>query len=132
MPKPPVPGHDAADAGASAARSIQTAASPDPDIVLQAKVRVQRWQALRRRLPYITRRGSITRREAIALAQESERFFAGHDPADNASTRLPAIEQARMPVIWLAEVFTPITLPSLIPGLRDLASRQRGIGRGRR
>jgi hypothetical protein len=32
-----------------------------------------------------------------------------------------------MPVIWLAEVFTPTTLPSLIDGVRDLTSRQRGI-----
>lgn len=32
-----------------------------------------------------------------------------------------------MPVIWLAEVFTPTTVPSLIAGVRDLTSRQRGI-----
>jgi hypothetical protein len=162
MPKPPVPGHDAADGETSARRGIQPAASPDPDSALEeaevsrsagvpapdtahaqeppatetsadppaelGQADAQRWQALRRRLPHIIRRGGITRREATAWAQESERFFAGRDPADNASTRLPAGEQARIPVIWLAEVFTPITLPSLITGMSDLTSRQRGLG----
>jgi hypothetical protein len=67
------------------------------------------------------------RREAFADAQLSEQIFARDDPADNASTHLPAGEQARIPVIWLAELFTPTTLLSLIGGVRELTSRQTGL-----
>jgi hypothetical protein len=38
----------------------------------------------------------------------------------------PAGEQARIPVIWLAELFTPITIPGLLGGVRELTSKLRG------
>ena len=41
----------------------------------------------------------------------------------------PTGEQARIPVIWLAELFTPTTLPSLIGGVRELTSRQHEMRR---
>jgi len=50
-------------------------------------------------------------------------FFRSKDPADNAETRLPAQEQALVPVIWLAEVFTPTTIDKLIKGIRDLDAK---------
>jgi hypothetical protein len=57
------------------------------------------------------------------LAEEDVRYEARRDPATNAATRLPAGEQALMPVIWLAEVFTPTTIDNLAKGLRELAAK---------
>lgn len=62
-------------------------------------------------------------RQPSAVAQELQRRGAAEDPGDNADTRLPSDEQALIPVIWLAEVFTPTTLPSLLSGVRELTSR---------
>jgi len=107
---------------------LQTPPVPEVSPGLPAepsRAAAQRWQVLWRHLPYIELRDA--RRRALAYAKQSERFFARHDPADNASTRLPAGEQARMPVIWLAELFTPTTLPNLIDGVRELTSRQSGM-----
>jgi hypothetical protein len=52
-------------------------------------------------------------RLTIAHAQDMQRSLSRRDPAQNAATRLPPGEQARVPVIWLAEIFTPTTIDGL-------------------
>lgn len=46
-------------------------------------------------------------------------------PSESAATPR---ESARIPVIWLAELFTPTTIPSLIGGVREFNSRQSDPG----
>ena len=89
---------------------------------------VRRWDAVRTKVCFIPGARQIADRQLNrAFARQSEQYFAKYDDADNASTRLPVGERARMPVVWLAEVFTPMTLPGLLDGIRDLAGRSSGI-----
>lgn len=85
---------------------------------------VRWWEAVLRRVGFLPGAKQIAYRQLDrAFARQSEQYFAKYDNADNASTRLPAGEHARMPVVWLAEVFTPVTLPGLLDGIRELAGR---------
>jgi hypothetical protein len=58
-----------------------------------------------------------------ALAKHPRRYYATNDKDDNAATRLPDGEQIRLPVIWMAELFTPTTVEGLVDGMRDLAGK---------
>jgi hypothetical protein len=60
------------------------------------------------------------RRRNADLAERSVRYYAQKDPEANAETRLPPSEQILVPVIWLAEVFTPTTIDNLVTGIREL------------
>ena len=78
-----------------------------------------------RRVPPMIRR-IAERRINEALAKQSEQYFADRDPDANASTRLPDGEHVRVPIIWLAELFTPTTVNGLIDGMRVLADKVKG------
>jgi hypothetical protein len=60
-------------------------------------------------------------------AQDWQRSWSRRDPAENAATRLPPGEEARVPLILLAEVFTPTTIDSLIDGMGRLARKSAGM-----
>jgi hypothetical protein len=66
------------------------------------------------------------RRLNIAYVDEVQRSLSRRDSAENAATRLPPGEQARVPVIWLAEIFTPTTIDGLVDGMRALAGKAKG------
>jgi hypothetical protein len=84
------------------------------------------WERVRRSsLPRPVRRFAM-RRVIVADAREMQRSLSRGDPAENAATRLPPGEQIRLPLIWLAEIFTPTTIDGLIDGMRKLASRPTG------
>jgi hypothetical protein len=63
------------------------------------------------------------RAQLRGMARADQRRAARRDPADNRDTRIPAGEQVLMPVLWLAELYTPTTLHGLLSGLRPLMSR---------
>ena len=77
------------------------------------------------RLPGIAKIAQRRQEERLLakMEEESVRFFSQKDPEGNAATRLPPGEQALMPVLWVAEVFTPTTINSLVKGIRDLTAR---------
>ena len=60
-------------------------------------------------------------------AQDWQRSWSRRDPADNAAGQLPPGEEARLPVILLAEVFTPTTIDSLVDGMGRLARKPAGL-----
>jgi hypothetical protein len=66
------------------------------------------------------------RRLNVSHAKQMQRSLSRHDPAENAATRLPPGEQVRVPVIWLAEIFTPTTIDGLVDGMRELAGKAKG------
>jgi hypothetical protein len=116
-------------AAAEAARTTETPAVPPQMTTTDQRADLggaitRQWQVLRGHVPYLARRDA--RRRALAYARSSERFFARHDQDQNVQTQLPAGEQVRVPVLWLAELFTPTTLPRLLSGVRELTSRQSG------
>lgn len=86
------------------------------------------WQRIRQpflRLPGIAQIAQTRKEERWHKKWEEEavRFFSQKDPEDNAATRLPPQEQAVMPLLWVAEVFTPTTIDNLVAGIRDLTAR---------
>jgi hypothetical protein len=107
-----------ADATDSAEHSTATTSTDGDDGRVARWWKTVLWKA--RFLPGI--RQVADWRHDRASAKDFEIHFAKNDPADNAATRLPAGEQAHVPVLWLAELYTPMTLPGLINGIRDLMS----------
>jgi hypothetical protein len=82
-----------------------------------------RWEKLLdyRYLPRPVKRLAQQRLNA-AFAHQMQPALAQHDPSDNADTRLPDDEQVRVPIIWLAEIFTPTTIDGLVDGMRRLTT----------
>jgi hypothetical protein len=47
-------------------------------------------------------------------------FWRQRDPNENARGRLPDSERVELPAIWVAELYTPSTVPGLLAGITDL------------
>jgi len=86
------------------------------------------WQRVRQpvlRLPGVAKIAHRRQEERLLkkFEEQAVRYFSRKDPEDNAATRLPPGEQAVMPLLWVAEVFTPTTIDNLVKGIRDLTAR---------
>jgi hypothetical protein len=68
----------------------------------------------------------VHRRVNAAYAQSMAQHLAKNDVDANTATRLPEGEFVHIPVIWLAEVFTPTTIDRLTAGVSRLIRKSDG------
>jgi hypothetical protein len=71
-------------------------------------------------------RYAVRRRMNEPFALATAQGIAGNDEDENAATHLPVGEHVRVPVIWLAEFFTPTTIDALTTGIGELIRKSDG------
>lgn len=97
-----------------------TAEVTEPDSTVQAEQKTEPLSWIRRTL---ARCGPVRRWSEYRMYERVAwdlTFWRDRDPKENARSRLPENENIELPVIWVAELYTPSTVSGLLTGISDL------------
>jgi len=97
------------------------AQQPESEVAESTGDRSKRQSSIRR---VLTRWGPLQRWSRYRMMERIERTepnpWKDRDPGANAESSLPEGERVELPVIWVAELYTPSTVPGLLSGISKL------------